>query len=220
MPRPVFPLILTALLLTGLPAASMTISVSPEPPPMTGVLVGYDADDDVGSYLCTHGTQTVVDLGQTFRLSQLSILDRITLKLRPLTDRTAGELVLLVLGAFAGPGDDSMDELLAYEIQVLPSTLPTGEVRYVTFDIADFPLEAERQYGFSLGFVGGGNVNNARLEVLHVGEDAYPDGLAIEKAGAVTTALPNDLVFFLHTEVLFADGFESGDAGAWSATHP
>jgi len=34
--------------------------------------------------------------------------------------------------------------------------------------------------------------------VLHVGADAYADGQAVERAGAVTSAYPYDLAFFLH----------------------
>ena len=203
MSRRSFLLTLIGLLLAGsglAPAVSAVemIVVSPDPPSMADVLVGRDAAGDVGSYLCSHGSGTVVDLGQTFRLSRPATLDRITLKVRPLTDRTTGELVTLVLGTYTDPDDDSMNELLATETCVLPTAIPTGEVRYVTFDVDDLPLEAHRQYGFSLGFTGGGNVNNARLDVLHLGDDAYPGGLAVEKAGAITTALPNDLVFFLH----------------------
>lgn len=190
-------LLTLGLLLAGVPAAAMTISVSPDPPAPADVLVGRDAAGDVGSYLCTHGTGTVIDVGQTFRLSRSAVLDRITLKLRPMTDRTTGELVTLVLGTFTGPGDDSMNELLAAETWVLPS-IPTGEVRYVTFDIADLRLDGDRQYGFLLGFTGGDHVREARLDVLHVGADAYLDGQAVELVGAVTSAYPYDLAFFLH----------------------
>ena len=176
--------VLPVLLVAGLPAAAMIV-VSPDPPSTADVLVGRDVAGDVGSYLCSHGSATVVDVGQTFRLSRSAVLDRITLKVRPMTDRTTGELVTLMLGTFTDPGDDSMNELLAAETCVLPTAIPTGEVRYVTFDVADFPLEADRQYGFL-------------LDLLHAGGDVYADGLAVEKAGAITSALANDLVFFLH----------------------
>lgn len=191
-------LALLGLLLAGGPATAMTVSVSPDPPSPADVLVGHDVAAEVGSYLCTHGTGTAVDIGQTFRLDRSAVLDRITLKLRPVTDRTAGELVTLVLGTFSDPADDSMNQLLAAETQVLPSSIPTGEVRYVTFDIADLSLEGGRQYGFLLGFTGGDHVKDARLDVLHVGADAYVDGQAVEEAGAVTSPFAYDLVFFLH----------------------
>ena len=210
----------TMLLVTALPAAAMTITVSPDPPPMTDVLLGYDVAGDVGAYLCTHGRGTVVDIGQTFRLDQAAVLERITIKVRPMSDGTTGELVTLKFGTFSDPDDDSMNELLAAETQILPAEIPTGEERYVTFDIFDLTLAAERQYGFLLGFTGGDHVKDARLDMLHVGSDAYADGQAVEMAGAITSSLGYDLVFFLHIRSVFIDGFESGDTSPWSATEP
>lgn len=220
MPPRNFLVTLIGLLLAGAPATAMTIVVSPDPPPPADVLIGYDEAADVGGYLCTHGTGVVVDVGQTFRLSYPAVLDRITLKLRPLTDGTAGQPVTLVFGTFTDPADDSMNELLAAETQVLPLEIPTGEVRYVTFDIADLVLEAGRQYGFLFGFTGGDHLKDGRLEVLHLGTDVYADGQSVEEAGAVSLANGYDLVFFLHTSAIFVDGFESGDTSAWSATVP
>jgi hypothetical protein len=205
MLKPSFLSTCIVVLLVAAPAAAMTVTVSPFPPPPAEVILGYDVPADAGSYLCSHGSATVVDLGQTFRLTRPTTLDKITLKVRPMTDRTAGELVTLVFGTYTDPSDDSMNELLAAETRVLPSTIPTGELRYVTFDVTDLPLAANRQYGFLLGFTGGGNVNDARLDVMHVGEDAYPGGQAVEKAGAVTSAYPYDLAFFLHGVEQVAD---------------
>ena len=54
--------------------------------------------------------------------------------------------------------------------------------------------------------------------MLHLGADAYAGGQAIWRAGAVTSAFAYELVFFLHVDCVFIDGFESGDTGAWSVT--
>lgn len=197
--RLLFRVIFTLACMSSLPTGAMIVTSSPEPPATEGLILGFDTENDVGSYLCTHGTGTAIDMGQTFRLSSPAVLDKVTFKLRALTEQTPGELVTLSFGTFTDPLDHSMNELLAAETRGLPSALPIGEAQYVTFDIANQSLEADRQYGFVLGFTGGGNVNNARMDVLNVGDDAYTDGIAVERDGAVITmAREHDLVFFLH----------------------
>lgn len=199
LPRRICFLSLACLLLAAFPAAAMIVTASPEPPPPAEVFLGFDSAVYAGGYLCSHGSATAVDLGQTFAVSSPVTLEKITLKVRAETD-VRGELVTLFLGTFTDPDDHGMNEILAAETRGLPSTLAVGEILYLTFDIQDFPLDADRQYGFVLGFSGGGNVNNARLEILHLGEDAYPGGQAVSVEGAFTSALEHDLVFFLRTE--------------------
>lgn len=208
---------IASLLLVTTPAATMTISMSTGPPITTDVIVAVDVEEDFGCYLCSHGTAAVVDIGQTFRLPAPSSLGRVTIKVRALTEQTPGELVTLIVGTYTDPGDDSMDQVLVAETEALPLTLPVGEVRYLTFDMVDLFLAADQQYGFQLAFTGGTHVKEARLELLHVGSDAFPLGLAVETVGTITAPLPYDLVFYLHRgPLVFADSFESGDLGPWT----
>ncbi len=190
-----------AWLMTGVltpPAAAMTLTTSPLAPPASEVILGFDAADE-GSYLCTHGSAAAVDVGQTFLAASPTILDKITLKVRAATDDTRGELVTVKLGTFTDAADEEMNEVLAAETAVLPAALVPGVTLYLTLDLEDVSLEAGRYYGFLLGFTGGGNVNDARLDVLHLGEDAYGDGQAVALEGAVlSSSMEHDLAFFLH----------------------
>jgi hypothetical protein len=178
-------------------AGAMTLSTDPMPPPQEALFLAFDALFDEGNYLCSHGSGTAVSLGQTFTVPQATLLDKITLKVRPAT-AVAGELVTLRLGTFTDLEGEGMIEILAAETRALPATLMPGVTTYLTFDVEDLPLEANRQYGFLLGFTGGGNVNNARLELLHLGEDRYSEGWAVDFQGAFFSVLAHDLVFFLH----------------------
>ncbi len=180
------------------PAAAMTLTTSPLAPPASEVILGFDAADE-GSYLCTHGSAVAVDVGQTFLAVSPMTLDKITLKVRAASDDTRGELVTLKLGTFTDETDAEMNEVLAAETALLPQALLPGVTLYLTFDLEDVVLEAGRHYGFLLGFTGGGNVNDARLEVLHLGEDAYAGGQAVTLEAAVqASAMEHDLAFFLH----------------------
>jgi len=208
---------IAGLLVIAAPAAATTVTMSATPPPPDDVVIAVDVADDVGCYLCSHGRAQIQDLGQTFRSAVPFSLAKITLKVRALTEETAGESVTLYLGTYSDPGDYSMDEVLAAGTVDLPPDLPVGEVRYLTFHIAGLDLEADRQYGFRLAFTGYGCVYDARLDLLHAGDDAYPEGLAVETAGTVPSPLGFDLVFFVHdSSLIFVDGFESGDTSMWS----
>ncbi len=46
-------------------AAAMTLSTDLLAPPASGLILGFDAGEE-GSYLCSHGSATAVDVGQTF----------------------------------------------------------------------------------------------------------------------------------------------------------
>ncbi len=188
--------LMVAMLAPPLPA--MTLSTNPLAPPAAGLILGFDADDE-GSYLCSHGSATAVDVGQTFLAISPVTLNKVTLKVRAATDDTRGELVTLELGTFTDENDDEMNVVLRSETALLPQALLPGVTLYLTLDFEDVVLEAGRHYGFLLGFTGGGSVNDARLEVLHLGENAYAGGQAIALDGAViTSSMEDDLVFFLH----------------------
>jgi len=183
------------LLLAAGGSSALTVT-SASTPPASGVLLSRDVAGDAGSYLCDRGIGTASQIGQTFRLPAAADLTRITLRARPETN-VAGTLVILYFGTFSDTDDATMNTLMASEIAPLPNPLPTGEVVYLTFDLADQDLEAGQQYGFVLGFSGGDHPGDAQLDLLHVGADSYADGQAIEWAGLQETALANDLVFYL-----------------------
>ncbi len=208
---------IAGLLVIAAPAAATTVTMSATPPPPGDVVIAVDVAGDLGCYLCSHGRAMVLDLGQTFQPPVTFTLAKVTLKVRALTEDTPGESVTLFLGTFSDPDDIDMDQVLAEETVDLPPDLPVGEVRYLTFHLAGLDLEADLQYGFRLAFTGYGCVYDARLDLLHSGDDAYPDGLAVETAGTIPSPLAYDLVFYLHdSTLLFADGFESGDTGRWT----
>ena len=208
------------LLAIAAPTTATTVTMSATPPPPGDVVIAVDVADDVGCYLCSHGRSQIQDLGQTFRPPVPFTLAKITLKVRALTEETPGESVTLFLGTFSDPNDVDMDEVLTTATVDLPPDLPVGEVRYLTFHLAGLDLEADQQYGFRFAFTGYGCVYNARIDLLHTADDAYPDGLAVQTAGTVATPLGFDLVFYLHdsniSSIIFADGFESGDTSMWS----
>ncbi len=191
--RPQLLLIPLLLATGGLQAMTVTRSATP---PQGGMLLARDVANDVGSYECSRGLGAEVQAGQTFRLATAVDLARITVRVRPMTD-VAGKQLVLFFGTFSGPGDETMDELLATELGKLPATLPVGEITYLTFDIADRQLAAGQQYGFVFGFSGGDHPGEADLDVLHLGANGYADGTAVEWSGLQETALANDLVVFL-----------------------
>ncbi len=183
--RNLYPLVAVAVYLATAPVTAMTVTTSPLAPDAADTILAFDAATYQGGYLCSHGSATAVDVGQTFLSVAPATLDKITLKVRAASDDTRGELVTLKLGTFTDGRDEEMNEVLRAETAILPQALTPGVTLYLTFDFADLVLEAGRHYGFLLGFSGGGNVNNARLEVMHLGADAYGDGQAIMLEGAV-----------------------------------
>ena len=187
-----------AILSAGSATAGLRVTHSALPPTGSDLLLAYDVSAYQGGYDLQHGSAIAIDLGQTFRLSRAARLDKVTVRLRPETDLGHDALYLFV-GTYTDPQDHSMNEVLHYELGGIPDDLPVHVDRYVTLDLAaPVPLEADRQYGFKIAFAGGGNVNDARAEILHLGEDRYPAGLAFDDAGAFTSPLEFDLAFFLH----------------------
>lgn len=196
MNRPVQIVLATFLIASA--ASALTVTRAATAPSGASILVAYDATSDLGSYPWVHGSGVAIDLGQTFRLAQDATLDAVTLKVRATTD-IARELVTLRIGTYTDGADDSMNEVLRVEGGLLPADMPVGTAVYLTLELASpLALAANRQYGFVLGFTGGGGVNDARAEVLHLGGDLYEQGQAVEDFGAFTDALDADLVFFLH----------------------
>lgn len=187
---------LAAGLLVAGGAQGLTVT-SAATPPSGGTFLSQSVAEDVGSYLCAKGVGSDSQIGQTFRLSTSTELDRITLRVRPETD-VAGTLVILYFGTFSDAEDVTMNTLLAADIGPLPDPLAIGETVYLTFDVTNQHLEAGQQYGFVLGFSGGDHPGEARLDLLHIGAESYADGQAIQWAGLQEAALPYELVFYLH----------------------
>jgi hypothetical protein len=181
-------------------SAALEITTRTVAPSGPEVLVASPVPADVSDadvYLWTHGAATSVGVGQTFRVERAATLDRITVLARPQTDQTAGETAVLTLGSFTGPADVTPGEVLAVASGALPRAWVAGEATYLVLDLDDVELEAGRQYGFLLDLAGGGNVNNARIEVFHTGGDTYADGLPFLHEGAFYEPAGDDLVFFL-----------------------
>ncbi len=213
--RPQLLLIPLLLATGGLQAMTVTRSATP---PQGGMLLARDVANDVGSYECSRGLGAEVQAGQTFRLATAVDLARITVRVRPMTD-VAGKQLVLFFGTFSGPGDETMDELLATELGKLPATLPVGEITYLTFDIADRQLAAGQQYGFVFGFSGGDHPGEADLDVLHLGANGYADGTAVEWSGLQETALANDLVVFLQGTAESEDPPDSAGSAVGPVRH-
>ncbi len=187
---------LTVLMgLAAATASAMTITSAPQPPTQD-LLLASTAAGDLSGYLCERGLGAEVEIGQTFRLTSPATLDRLTLRVRPVTD-VAGVLMILFFGTFSDGSDTTMNQLLTAEIRALPADLAIGQSTYLTFDIADQQLLAQQQYGFVVGFSGGDHPGPVELEILHTGANTYTSGQAIEWSGLSESALSNDLVFYL-----------------------
>lgn len=193
------PIVLVAALVLGaVPLRGLRISHSALPPSDDHLVVAYDSPTYVGGHDWQHGSGIAIDVGQTFTLSRPVTLDRITIRLRAHTD-IAGQSVSVRIGRYADAEDHSMNELLRVDSGALPRDLPVDSIRYVTLELDDsVVLDANRPFGFVVGFSGGGGVNNARGEILHMGADVYADGQAVAEFGAFTQGLAEDLVVFLH----------------------
>ena len=190
--------VLAPLALVAHTALAFTFTLGAQAPAGATVLAAHDAATDVGSHPWTHGTGTAVDVGQTFRLPGSVVLEGITVKVRPLSN-LGGELVVLRVGTYTDAADFTMNEVLRAETGQLPADLPVNQVVYLTFDL-QYPvtLAANEQAGFVFSFAGGGGVNDARAEVLHLGGNVLPDGQAIADFGSFTEARAEDVVHFLH----------------------
>lgn len=189
---------LAPLALVAHTALAFTFTWGVQPPTDVSVLATHDTATDVGSHPWTHGAGTAVDVGQTFRLPGSVVLEGITVKVRSLSN-LARELVVLRVGTYSDAADITMNEVLRAETGQLPADLPLNQVVYLTFDL-EYPvtLAANEQAGFVFSFAGGGGVNDARAEVLHLGGNVLPDGQAIADFGSFTEARAEDIVHFLH----------------------
>ena len=189
---------LALLALFSIPLQGLTTSHSRLPPSGRNIVISYDSAVYFGGHAWQHGSGIAIDIGQTFYLTRSIRLDRITVKIRALTD-ISREVVTVRIGRYTDRHDHSMNEVIRVETGILPRDLPVDGARYVTFDLANpVTLDRNAQYGFVIGFAGGGGVNNARGEMLHTGSDVFESGQAVAELGAFTQELAEDLIFFLH----------------------
>jgi hypothetical protein len=182
-----------ALAVPSLSAAVMPVIVAPAAPAGPFLLSCQPLDDAEAGYPWTHGAGTTLGIGQSFRVDRAATLDRVTFRLRQ-ESQLAGQGVVLSLLRAAGGGW----EVLSTETGLLPAGLPVGPAVYVTLDPQDLPLAAGTTYAILLEIAGGGNVNAARGEILHVGADLCAFGAAFATEGPWVDPLPFDLELFLH----------------------
>lgn len=173
--------------------AVMPVAIAPGPPAGPYLAAAGPIVEAGEGYPWTHGGGTALGIGQSFRLDRAATLERVTFRLRP-ESQLAGEGVVLSLLRSAG----GAWEVVATETGLLPVALPLDAAVYVSLDPVDRALEGGVLYAFLLEIAGGGNVNDARGEILHVGADLYLAGGAFETEGPRVDPLPFDLEFFLH----------------------
>jgi hypothetical protein len=192
------PLVIALLAFATLAPAAAALPVTASgTPPAEGLLLSLAAPPDRGGYLIQHGTGADTSVGQTFRLTAPGRLEAITILFTPETE-IDGEQMTFRFGTLDDAGDVTFEDVLQVDLGTLPD-LDVGEAVYLTFDLADLDLQTGRQYGFELGFEGGGGVSDARARVHHLGDgdEPYAGGLAFRCAGAFCEPLEHDLVFFL-----------------------
>ena len=192
------PLSLVTLALTAVPLSALTTTHAALAPTGDDLVLAWDSAGYQGGHDWQHGSGMAIDVGQTFVLPRSLDLERITLRVRA-ESNLAGEWITLRVGTYTDPLDHSLNEVLRVESGRLPLDLPVGVFRYLTLELAEpLSLPGNQQLGFVVGFSGGGGVNDARGEILHLGGDLYPGGQAVADFGAFTDGLTEDLVFFLH----------------------
>jgi len=191
------------LLVMPMASADMIVSKSESPPSGTDLLLGFDTKAE-GSQNLLHwdrgqGAETL--FGQTFRFDADTMLDKITVKIKPSTMDISGVGVLLWFGnAHHHVTDSRLTSMIAEPVGDLPGGMTRSVPWYVTLDIDDQLLAADTNYGFMLRFEGGGSGGSSSNEALlwAMGRYSYDDGAAIMYSGNwPSTLLNNDLVFFV-----------------------
>lgn len=181
------------LVLAASSAATAPVEVGLQPPAGPYLDSCRPIDATEGGYPWTHGTGVAVGVGQTFALDGAATLDRLTFRLRQ-DQNLAGEPFHVSLLERV----DGEWETVATETGVLPADLPVDDPVYVRVDLVDRALVGGQTYAFHLEIAGGGNVNLARGEILHVGDDLC-SGYAFRSAGNTPfEPLTKDLEYMLH----------------------
>ena len=192
------------LAVTPMASAGLIASKSAAPPSTDDLLLSFDtaAEGSQNLLLWDRGQGAETFFGQTFRFDADTVLDKITVKVKPSTMDVSGAPVLLWFGRAQHHVTDShLTSLIAEPVGNLPGGMTIGVPWYVTLDIDDQLLAADTDYGFMLRFDGGGSGGSSGTEALlwAMGQYSYDDGAAIMHSGNwASTLLNNDLVFFVH----------------------
>jgi hypothetical protein len=209
-PRFILPTLLLAVALASAPTPAAAQYTATAQAPLAGdVALGVLPPAVAGGFSWTHGSGMAVDVGQTFRAPADFSLHGATVRVRVETGVAVRSVSFQVLELGAG-GDPATGVPVAVTAAALPAALAPGVTLYLTLRLpAATPLVAGRRYAFQLHFEGGGNVNDARAELLH-GGDVYADGTAYRDAGGFVSALPGDLLFLVHGAPAAAPCVENG----------
>ncbi len=195
------------------PSWMMSIFKSELPPASDDILISYDNDPGSSPLLVKwdRGQGTETNYGQTFRFTQPVKLDKVTLKIKTSGVDISDKVVVLYIGyGYYHPTDSRLAGTFLSPTAKLPSELGSYQTWYLTFDFIDQYLLPNRNYAFMLRFVSassgsGGQAQELAAYVCTMGHYAYDDGAAFYVDGdCYKTLLNNELVFFLHGDVLTA----------------
>ena len=188
------------------PDWEMSITKELVAPAGDDVLVGFDTDLQFSQNLLPwdRGQQAETSCGQTFKFSRPFRLDKITMKVKTDTIDISGKSVELMLGmGHNHPTDSRLSSIILSPSEKLPNSMGFNRVWYLTFDFEDLLLLPNTDYAFMLRFASGGGKEGLEANVFAMGRYAYEDGAAFIVFGwSAQTILNNELVFFLHGEIL------------------
>jgi len=181
-------------------------------PSTSDLLLAFDTDAAASNNFLTmvRGGGYETAFGQTFRFDTGVLLDKITFKVRTTQDVSGVPLLLWFGKGFTGTTASGMSSLIIEP----ESDLPTGmgavnRVWYLTLDIEDQLLAANQTYAFMPRFASGGSGGvHPEMEVGFMGAYSYAEGAAFTFDGGFgyNTILNNEMVFFLHGEVVLEPG--------------
>lgn len=191
------------------PNWDMVITKAETAPVGDDILLAFDTDDQSSQNLLLwdRGQGAETTYGQTFRLDQPILLDKITIKIKRREVDISGEPIELWLGwAFHHSTDSRITELITVPKADLPLNIISDIPWYITMDFEDVYLVANTDYGFMPRFASGiAQAGQMPLEVdlWAMGEDVYDDGVTFMYSGNWPgTLLNNELVFILHGSVV------------------
>jgi len=190
------------------PDWQMTVTKSAAVPNTPDILVGFDTDQQGSQNLLPwdRGQGVETSCGQTFSFSEPVRLDKITLKIKTTDVDISNKPAELWFGeGFHHVTDSGITSLIITPSENLPAAMGVEQIWYLTFDFDNQYLLADTDYAFLLRFASGGSGEKEGLEanVFAVGEYVYEDGAAFIYSGNwSSTILNNELVFYLHGEIL------------------
>ncbi len=186
----------------------MIITKSDAGPSTSDLLLAFNTDATGSNNFLTmvRGGGYETAFGQTFRFDRGVLLDKVTFKVRTTQDVSGVSLLLWFGKGFTGTTDSGMSSLIIEPESQLPAGMGTvGQVWYLTLDIEDQLLVPNQTYAFMLRFASGGSGGvHPEMDVGFMGAYSYADGAAFTFDGGFgyNTILNNEMVFFLHGEVV------------------